>query len=616
MSIRIIAAVSNAGLVASLPSAQQGREGAFAAAWAECDVAATRAEAGGHITEAETASTQEKPSECQSESDDGDQTVSPETSADQSLDLTTPSVEPVAAASIPPALPNPPPNSPDALLATAPSLQAPQQHPVVGTARPALPSDRAMEAAEFFAEQDWSAASGARAADMLQQKAATHEIMQSDLLAVSGLQSGDEQTFIEAPMDPPPVDPSGIRGRAASANPHTNQDSLTAQATPNIETRPRAALSIEQRPTMTAWQNASDTGMREMVEPGTVGAVQTTSTPHPPTVAMDITPNSTTDEVLTSEQPSLGFDTYRSRAFPTVPGIEGRRPSGPALRWIADQASVDSAHMPLIAPAREDIKDLPAPLENKVKVKGAAQSTIPMPQATQSTATLDGLNPAAESRDKPEHDPSKNGLTHGITSTPQSEISRIELVGRYSLARPIRADIDDASRAPLDLTEISALVHSTERSSESGNSTAVAPPSSTSHSPAALAPSRQVANAIIESASSSGETELVLTPEELGTVRFTISQNDNSLTITVTVDRADTLQLLRRNMDVLTAELSQAGISGASINFGDSNRDRRATPSASSGGSAKDHDNSYSEPAPKVRPIQQRGHAGRLDLRL
>lgn len=62
--------------------------------------------------------------------------------------------------------------------------------------------------------------------------------------------------------------------------------------------------------------------------------------------------------------------------------------------------------------------------------------------------------------------------------------------------------------------------------------------------------------------------EVTLRPEELGRVTMTMAQEGDSLRVLVQAERADTLDLLRRNSDQLGAELRQAGFSGASFSFG------------------------------------------------
>ena len=62
--------------------------------------------------------------------------------------------------------------------------------------------------------------------------------------------------------------------------------------------------------------------------------------------------------------------------------------------------------------------------------------------------------------------------------------------------------------------------------------------------------------------------ELILTPDDLGGLRFRISHLGDGLAVALTAERPETLELLRRHVDQLVQELRQSGIAGASISFG------------------------------------------------
>lgn len=62
--------------------------------------------------------------------------------------------------------------------------------------------------------------------------------------------------------------------------------------------------------------------------------------------------------------------------------------------------------------------------------------------------------------------------------------------------------------------------------------------------------------------------EVLLEPSELGRVRFEIATEGDRLQVMVSVERADTLDLLRRNIDLLREEFRQAGFDAASLGFG------------------------------------------------
>lgn len=93
---------------------------------------------------------------------------------------------------------------------------------------------------------------------------------------------------------------------------------------------------------------------------------------------------------------------------------------------------------------------------------------------------------------------------------------------------------------------------------ETSSRLAAAPPATAlhsqllSHAPSAL--QRQV--------------EILLSPEELGHVRFQIRHSGDSVLIFLSAERPETMDMLRRNGDDLLREFRQAGFSGASLDFG------------------------------------------------
>lgn len=65
-----------------------------------------------------------------------------------------------------------------------------------------------------------------------------------------------------------------------------------------------------------------------------------------------------------------------------------------------------------------------------------------------------------------------------------------------------------------------------------------------------------------------GPVEVLLTPEDLGSVRFQIHQQADSVRVVLSVERPETLELVRRHADQLIQEFRQAGFSGATLSFG------------------------------------------------
>jgi hypothetical protein len=107
-----------------------------------------------------------------------------------------------------------------------------------------------------------------------------------------------------------------------------------------------------------------------------------------------------------------------------------------------------------------------------------------------------------------------------------------------------------------------------------------------------------------------GLSEIVLAPAELGRVgiRFEIEQGQPVLHLSV--ERAETLELMRRNLDQLEAALRDLGHSGCSVSLGGRERGDPA-PAPRESGPAGSQMPEPDSPAPRIA-----ASPGRLDLRL
>lgn len=65
-----------------------------------------------------------------------------------------------------------------------------------------------------------------------------------------------------------------------------------------------------------------------------------------------------------------------------------------------------------------------------------------------------------------------------------------------------------------------------------------------------------------------GAVELSLAPAELGRLHMTFVHDGDQVRVTLTAERPETLDLLRRNADQLAQEFRQAGFAGSTLNFG------------------------------------------------
>ncbi len=109
-----------------------------------------------------------------------------------------------------------------------------------------------------------------------------------------------------------------------------------------------------------------------------------------------------------------------------------------------------------------------------------------------------------------------------------------------------------------------------------GEGRSALPPLSTAAAPANTSLAGQTTSAAqitaqilpLATAAQSGPVELVLSPAELGNLRFEIHQRGEQLQIVLSAERPETLDLLRRNGEQLLSDFRNAGFTGASLSFG------------------------------------------------
>jgi hypothetical protein len=91
----------------------------------------------------------------------------------------------------------------------------------------------------------------------------------------------------------------------------------------------------------------------------------------------------------------------------------------------------------------------------------------------------------------------------------------------------------------------------------------------TTASAPAQSPMQQASAALVRLATDTpGRIELTLTPETLGRVHFDMRPEGTGLAITVSAERSETLDLIRRHLPDLLAELRQAGVQAGTMSFG------------------------------------------------
>jgi len=102
---------------------------------------------------------------------------------------------------------------------------------------------------------------------------------------------------------------------------------------------------------------------------------------------------------------------------------------------------------------------------------------------------------------------------------------------------------------------------------------------------------------------------LTLSPEELGPLHLRLITEGDSLRIAFTVERPETLDLLRRHADQFAQDLRQSGFASASFSFAGGGAETPPRPPPQTGAA------SHPEPAFPPPPPSNSPQAG-LDLRL
>jgi len=110
--------------------------------------------------------------------------------------------------------------------------------------------------------------------------------------------------------------------------------------------------------------------------------------------------------------------------------------------------------------------------------------------------------------------------------------------------------------------------------------------------------------------------ELTLDPVELGKLRFDFNIINDRMQVNISVERTDTLDLLRRHAEVLRAEFRDAGFDGSTLSFSQwAQKDRNDTPQPMF--SEGEADSLPAAAAPNPAPMRNQSTTGQgLDLRL
>ena len=123
----------------------------------------------------------------------------------------------------------------------------------------------------------------------------------------------------------------------------------------------------------------------------------------------------------------------------------------------------------------------------------------------------------------------------------------------------------------------------------------------------------QISSAI--SNTSKDTVEIRLDPPELGRVIISITQSDSGLTATVTSEKAEVADLLRRHAELLSRELSKSGFGEASLEFSHKDQHENRSDLEEGRGHFSPATSENNEVASTIEMILQ-SQSGSLDIRL
>ncbi|AHM03695.1 flagellar hook-length control protein [Roseibacterium elongatum DSM 19469] len=111
-----------------------------------------------------------------------------------------------------------------------------------------------------------------------------------------------------------------------------------------------------------------------------------------------------------------------------------------------------------------------------------------------------------------------------------------------------------------------------------------------------------------------GVIEIALDPPELGRVRLSLAEAGGGLTLSISAERPDTAELMRRHLDLLQQELARAGFDGPSLRLA-LDQDGRSTPPTTRPDAAE-AEPADSGPAPVPPQAGRAAPLSALDLRI
>lgn len=245
------------------------------------------------------------------------------------------------------------------------------------------------------------------------------------------------------------------------------------------------------------------------------------------------------------------------------------------------------------------------PTQTTAKSQGVP--SIPTPEDARQIQRSDTLPAIEPERDMP---PSPSSATQA--PKPPTPVSHAPTLSQIHLLASEGADIQTESQPAPELEDVQAAKETVLTSARDSGPT-IQPITATARAETARAIANQMAS-VVTSRAQPGTIEVALNPEELGRVSIVLNGRDDGLHMTISAERPETLDLMRRHLSVLEAEFQSFDLGNLSFDLGTSADTQRETSQADQDAKSSD---SHSAPVieddailPKTNPD------GRIDIRL
>lgn len=180
----------------------------------------------------------------------------------------------------------------------------------------------------------------------------------------------------------------------------------------------------------------------------------------------------------------------------------------------------------------------------------------------------------------------------------------------------LRAPGDPGPIQPDPISEVASERSEVVHLATSGRSESVARLPDFDHRPvqAARSAASQIAEAV--RLPNDGTVEIRLSPEELGRVKLSMVPGDVGMIVQLVAERAETLDLLRRHVDLLATDLQDLGYSGLEFSFSSEDREAPDQDRAPGWHGAKSEEAKGGHHTARIVPSRGLAPDGSLDIRL